>query len=58
MVEAIAGSGIYVRDNVTKKTLKKPLLKDNIGKPPEHEVKKAVDNLIHLGCTLQESKNY
>ena len=57
VVEAIAGSGIYVRDNVTKKDFKKTFhSKDNISNPPELEVKKAVDNLINLGCTLQESK--
>ena len=57
VVEAIAGSGIYVRDNVTKRDFKKTFYsKDIANKPPEQEVKKAVDNLINLGCTLQESK--
>ena len=57
VVEAIAGSGIYVRDNLTKKDFKKPgFSKEKISKPPDHEAKKAVDNLINLGCTLQETR--
>jgi len=57
VVEAIAGSGIYVRDNVTKKDLKKSLFSNNhINRPPDQEAKKAIDNLINLGCTLQETR--
>ena len=57
VVEAIAGSGIYVRDNVHKKDFKKSLYsKDNLIKPADQEAKKAIDNLINLGCTLQETR--
>ncbi len=57
VVEAIAGSGIYVRDNLTKRELKKSVFsKDKISKPPDQEAKKAIDNFINLGCTLQETK--
>ena len=57
VVEAIAGSGIYVRDNVTKKDFKKSFYsKNNINSPPDQEAKKAIDNLINLGCTLQETR--
>ena len=57
VVEAIAGSGIYVRDNVTKKDFKKSFYsKNNISTPPDQEAKKAIDKLINLGCTLQESR--
>ena len=57
VVEAIAGSGIYVRDNVTKKDFKKSFYsKNNINSPPDLEAKKAIDNLISLGCTLQETR--
>ena len=57
VVEAIAGSGIYVRDNVTKKDFKKSFYsKNNINSPPDIEAKKAIDNLISLGCTLQETR--
>ena len=57
VVEAIAGSGIYVRDNITKKEFKKNFQSNNlINRPPDLEAKKAIDNLINLGCTLQETR--
>ena len=57
VVEAIAGSGIYVRDNLTKRDFKKTIYsKDKISNPPDQEAKKAIDNLINLGCTLQETR--
>jgi len=57
VVEAIAGSGIYVRDNVTKKEFNKNFPSRNIvNKPPDLEAKKAIDNFINLGCTLQETR--
>ena len=57
VVEAIAGSGIYVRDNLTKRDLKKTVYsKDKISKPPDQEAKNAVDKFINLGCTLQEAR--
>ncbi len=58
VVEAIAGSGIYVRDNLKKGDLKKSFnSKNNLNTTPEIETKKAVDKLIKLGCTLQETRN-
>ncbi len=57
VVEAIAGSGIYVRDNATKKDLKKSFYSNShINRPPDQEAKKAIDNLINLGFTLQETR--
>ena len=57
VVEAIAGSGIYVRDNLIKKNFKKSIYsKDKKIKPPDLEAKKAIDNFINLGCTLQETR--
>ena len=57
VVEAIAGSGIYVRDNLTKTDLKKSIYsKGGISKPPDQEAKRAIDNFINLGCTLQETR--
>ena len=57
VVEAIAGSGIYVRDNLKKREFKKSFnSKNNLNKLPDQEAKKAVDNLIKLGCTLQETR--
>ena len=52
VVEAIAGSGIYVRDNLPKKEFTKSLYsKDKISKSPDQEAKKVIDNLISLGFT-------
>ncbi|CAE20096.1 possible transcriptional regulator [Prochlorococcus marinus subsp. pastoris str. CCMP1986] len=53
VVEAIAGSGIYVRDNLKKSFNSK----NNLNTTPALETKKAVDKLIKLGCTLQETRN-
>jgi len=53
VVEAIAGSGIYVRDNLKKSDLKKTI---SPSKTPYHEAKKTIDNFINLGCTLQETR--
>ena len=58
VVEAIAGSGIYVRDNIKKEDFKKSFnSKNNINTTPDLEAKKTIDNLIKLGCTLQETRN-
>ena len=58
VVEAIAGSGIYVRDNLKRRDLKKSFnTKNNLNTTPDLETKKAVDKLIKLGCTLQETRN-
>lgn len=58
VVEAIAGSGIYVRDNLKKGDLKKSFnSKNNLNTTPDLETKQAVDKLIKLGCTLQETRN-
>ncbi len=58
VVEAIAGSGIYVRDNIKKEDFKKSFnSKNNRNSTPDLETKKAIDNLIKLGCTLQETRN-
>ncbi len=58
VVEAIAGSGIYVRDNLKKEDFKKSFnSKNNINTTPDLEAKKAIDKLIKLGSTLQEIRN-
>ncbi|MDC3138133.1 GntR family transcriptional regulator [Prochlorococcus sp. AH-716-I19] len=58
VVEAIAGSGIYVKDNLKKVDLKKSFnSKNNLNTNPDLETKKAVDKFIKLGCTLQETRN-
>ncbi len=57
VVEAIAGSGIYVRDQLQKKDFKDSLNSKNLlNKSPIEESKKAIDQLIQLGCTLQEAR--
>ena len=53
VVEAIAGSGIYVRENLKKSFNSK----NNLNTTPDLETKKAIDKLIKLGCTLQETRN-
>ena len=59
VVEAIAGSGIYVRDNLKKSNFKKSFnSKNNLNISPDQEAKKAIDKLIKLGCTLQETRNF
>ena len=57
VVEAVAGSGIYVRDNLTKREFTKSLYsKDKRRKAPDQEAKKVIDNLLSLGFTLQETR--
>ena len=57
VVEAIAGSGIYVRDNLTKREFTNSLYSiDKISKAPDQEAKKVIDNLISHGFTLQETR--
>ncbi len=57
VVEAMAGSGIYVRDQLQKKEFKDSFnSKDQIHKNPVEESKNAIDQLIQLGCTLQEAR--
>ncbi len=59
VVEAIAGSGIYVRDNLKKDDFKKSFnSRNNLNRAPDQEAKKAIDKLIKLGCTLQETRNF
>ena len=57
VVEAIAGSGIYVRGNIKKRDFKKSFSsKNNTNTSPDQEAKKMIDKLIKLGCTLQETR--
>ena len=59
VVEAIAGSGIYVRDNLKKNDFRKSFnTKNNLNRAPDQEAKKAIDKLIKLGCSLQETRNF
>ena len=57
VVEAMAGSGIYVRDQLQRKEFKDSLnSKNDLNKSPIEESKKTIDLLIQLGCSLQEAR--
>ena len=56
VVEAIAGSGIYVRDQVKKKDIKESIQSKKPGGDPSLEAKKVIDKLINIGCSLQEAR--
>ena len=56
VVEAIAGSGIYVRDQVKKRDIKESIQSKKPGGDPSLEAKKVIDQLINLGCSLQEAR--
>ena len=56
VVEAIAGSGIYVRDQVKKKDTIESIQSKKSDKDPSLEAKKAIDKLINIGCSLQEAR--
>ena len=58
VVEAIAGSGIYVRDQVKKKVNKESFQSKKTSQDPSFEAKKAIDQLINMGCSLQEARGY
>ncbi len=58
VVEAIAGSGIYVRDQQNKKDLRsssQSIRKKGV-KDIDLEVRKSVDELLNAGCTLQQTR--
>ena len=57
VVEAIAGSGIYVRDQQKKKDIKEDSQNKKIYIEPKQEAKKAVDQLVKLGCDLKEARD-
>ena len=54
-VEAIAGSGIYVRDQL-KKDIKESFKSRRTDIDPTSEAKKAIDQMISIGCTLQKAR--
>ncbi len=57
VVEAIAGSGIYVRDQQKQKEIRSsPNTRNKVIKDIDQEVTKSVDVLLNAGCTLQQSR--
>ncbi len=57
VVEAIAGSGIYVRDQQKQREVRITSHARNRGvKDLDQEVRKCVDGLLNAGCTLQQTR--
>ncbi len=57
VVEAIAGSGIYVRDQQKQRELRlAPRVRNKGIKDLDQEVRKCVDGLLNAGCTLQQTR--
>ena len=56
VVEAFAGSGIYVRDQLNKKDIKESFRSKKNELDPLFEAKKAIDQLVNIGCTLQDAR--
>jgi len=57
VVEAIAGSGIYVRDQQKQREARiSPHIRNRGVKDIDQEVRKCVDGLLNGGCTLQQTR--
>ncbi len=57
VVEAIAGSGIYVRDQKKQRVSRvSPHIRQRETKDLDQEVRKCVDGLLNAGCTLQQTR--
>ena len=57
VVEAIAGSGIYVRDQQKQREVRiPPHVRNRAVKDLDQEVRKCVDGLLNEGCTLQQTR--
>ncbi|MCT0218892.1 GntR family transcriptional regulator [Synechococcus sp. CS-1329] len=57
VVEAMAGSGIYVRDQQKPRELKVPPgLRNRLRPDIDREVRQCVDGLLNAGCTLQQAR--
>tara|TARA_Y100001968_G_scaffold212345_1_gene195458 strand:+ start:25336 stop:26352 length:1017 start_codon:yes stop_codon:yes gene_type:complete len=58
VVEAIAGSGIYVRDQQKQRDLRASTnLKNNVINDIDQAVRQSVDSLLNSGCTLQQTRD-
>ncbi len=57
VVEAIAGSGIYVRDQQKQREIKTSTnFRTKTVTDIDHEIRKCVDGLLEAGCTLQQTR--
>lgn len=58
VVEAMAGSGIYVRDQQNPREIKLPPGLRNRNMPDiDREVRQTIDGLLNAGCTLQQARD-
>jgi GntR family transcriptional regulator len=58
VVEAMAGSGIYVRDQQKPREIKLPSGPRSRSLPDiDREVRQSVDGLLNAGCTLQQARD-
>ncbi|MFO0104155.1 MAG: GntR family transcriptional regulator, partial [Cyanobium sp.] len=58
VVEAMAGSGIYVRDRQKPRDLKPALGSRSRSLPDiDRDVRQSIDGLLHAGCTLQQARD-
>jgi GntR family transcriptional regulator len=58
VVEAMAGSGIYVRDQLKPRELKAPSGPRSRALPDiDRDVRQSVDGLLQAGCTLQQARD-
>jgi GntR family transcriptional regulator len=57
VVEAMAGSGIYVRDQQKPREIKVPAgPRTRIRPDIDQEVRRSIDGLLNAGCTLQQAR--
>jgi len=57
VVEAMAGSGIYVRDQQRPREIKPPPgIRHKVLPDIDREVRQSVDDLLNAGCTLQQAR--
>nr|YP_002049132.1 hypothetical protein PCC_0485 [Paulinella chromatophora]ACB42922.1 hypothetical protein PCC_0485 [Paulinella chromatophora] len=57
VVEAMAGSGIYVRDQQKPREIKGTLtIRDKTVTDLDREVRQCIDSLLKAGCTLQQTR--
>ncbi|MEB3234673.1 MAG: GntR family transcriptional regulator [Cyanobacteriota bacterium] len=58
VVEAMAGSGIYVRDQQNPREIKPPPgIRQRAIPDIDREVRQSVDGLLNAGCTLQQARD-
>ena len=56
VVEAMAGSGIYVRDQQKPREISATHIRNRGVTDLDREVRQCVDGLLNAGCTLQQTR--